>query len=54
MIADWCWLGMRPRADRLAMTAQVERLLLEQGRLEPLALMIALDLLRYEASMWHL
>ncbi|MBK1617936.1 hypothetical protein CKO42_05600 [Lamprobacter modestohalophilus] len=34
--------------DRISLTAQVDRLLLEQGRLEPLELLLTLDLLAYE------
>lgn len=39
---------MNKLPDRQTLTAQVDRLLLEQGRLDPLELLLALDLLPYE------
>ena len=39
---------MTEMLDRKALTAQVDRLLLQQGRLDPLELLLALDLLSYE------
>ena len=39
---------MRQLPDRKTLTAQVDQLLLEQGRLDPLELLLALDLLPYE------